>query len=64
LKSSREFWIETTDRTHLYYRVRATSAEEALARFHNNEGEYVGCNDEGDEEVERVLEDKPSISWK
>ena len=33
MKPSREFWIEATDRTHLYYKVAAASAEEALAAF-------------------------------
>jgi hypothetical protein len=64
MKTTREFWIETTDRTHLYYKVTAASAEEALARFEGDEGEYVGCNDECNEEVLGVLEDKPSIAWK
>ena len=35
MKPSREFWIETTDRTSLYYKVTAESAEEALAKFEN-----------------------------
>jgi len=64
MKPSREFWIETTDRTHLYYKVTAASAEEALAKFERDEGEYVGCNDECEEEVQGVLEDRPSIAWK
>jgi hypothetical protein len=64
MKPSREFWIEATDRTHLYYKVAAPSAEEALAKFEDGEGEYVGCNDECNEEVQRVLEDRPWIAWK
>jgi hypothetical protein len=64
MKPSREFWIETTDRTHLYYKVTAASAEEALARFESDEGEYVGCNDECNERVHGVLEDRPSVAWK
>lgn len=60
---SREFWIETTDRTHLYYKVRAASAEEALAKFESEGGEYVGCNDECNEELRAVLGDKPSVAW-
>ena len=63
MKPSREFWIETTDRTHLYYKVTAGSTEEALVKFENGEGEYAGCNDQCDEEVHGVLEDKPSIAW-
>lgn len=63
MKPSREFWIETTDRTHLYYRVTAASAEEALARFESGDGECVGCNDECNEEVQGVLQDRPSIAW-
>jgi hypothetical protein len=64
MKPSREFWIETTDRTHLYYKVRARSAPEALAKFANGESEYVGCNDQCNEAVEAVLEGRPSIAWK
>jgi hypothetical protein len=64
MKRSREFWIETTDRTHLYYKVAAGTTEEALAKFENGEGEYVGCNDRCNEEVQGVLEDKPYIAWK
>ena len=64
MKGSREFWIETTDRTHLYYRVTAESAEEALAKFEGGDGEFVGCNDECNEDVQAVLEDKPSIAWR
>jgi len=64
MKASREFWIQTTDRTSLYYRVRAGSTEEALTKFENGEREYVGCNDECNEEVQGVLEEKPSIAWK
>jgi hypothetical protein len=64
MKPSREFWIEVTDRTHLYYKVAAGSAEEAIAKFEKDGGEYVGCNDECNEEVQGVLEDKPSIAWK
>ena len=63
MKPSREFWIQTTDRTCLYYRVRAVSTEEALTKFENGEGEYVGCNDECNEEVQGVLEEKPSVAW-
>jgi hypothetical protein len=63
MQPTREFWIDATDRTHLYYRVRAASSEEALEKFGNGEGEYVGCNDESNEEVEGVLEDRPSIAW-
>ena len=61
--ASREFWIETIDRTYLYYKVTAGSTEEALAKFENGEGKYVGCNDQYDEEVHGVLEEKPSIAW-
>jgi len=64
MKPTREFWIDATDRTHLYYRVTAASSEEALEKFENGGGEYVGCNDESNEEVEGVLEDRPSIAWK
>jgi hypothetical protein len=64
MKPTREFWIETADRTHLYYKVAAGSAGEAIAKFENGEGEYVGCNDECDEEVQSVLAAKPSIAWK
>ena len=64
MKPAQEFWIETTDRTHLFYRVTAASSEEALERFENGEGEYVGCNDESNEEVQGVLEGRPSIAWK
>ena len=63
MKPTRDFWIETTDRTHLYYRVTAASAEEARARFESGGGEYVGCNDECNEELHAVLEDKPSVAW-
>jgi hypothetical protein len=63
MNPSREFWIETADRTHLYYKVTAQSAEEALARFESEGGEYVGCNDECNEEALGVLEDKPSVAW-
>jgi tryptophanyl-tRNA synthetase len=63
MKSSREFWIETTDRTHLYYRVTAGSAKEARAKFENGDREYVGCNDQCNEEVQAVLEEKPAIAW-
>ncbi len=64
MEAGREFWIQTTDRTSLYYKVRAGSTEEALAKFENGQGEYVGCNDECDEAVQGVLEEKPSITWK
>ena len=64
MKPTRAFWIETTDRTHLYYKVAAGSTKEALAKFENGEGEYVGCNDQCNEEVQSVLEAKPSIAWK
>lgn len=64
MKPAQEFWIETIDRTHLYYRVTAASSEEALGKFENGEGEYVGCNDESDEEVRGVLGERPSIAWK
>jgi hypothetical protein len=64
MKRGREFWIQATDRTHLYYKVIAGSTEEALAKFENEGGEYVGCNDECSEVVHAVLEDKPSIAWK
>lgn len=63
VKPSREFWIETIDRTHLYYKVTAASAEEALANFESAGGDYVGCNDECNEEAQAVLEDKPSVAW-
>lgn len=63
MRRSREFWIETIDRTHLYYKVTAGSTEEALARFEDGEAEYVGCNDQCNEEVRGVVEDKPSIAW-
>ena len=64
MRPSRELWIETIDRTHLYYKVPAASAEEAFARFEGGQGEYVGCNDECNEEVRGVLRDMPSIAWK
>ncbi len=64
MKRIRDFWIETTDLTHLYYKVTARSTEEALASFEKGEGEYVGCNDQCNEQVRGVLEDKPSIAWK
>jgi len=64
MKPRREFWIQTADRTFLYYRVRAVSIEEARMKFDSGEGEYVGCNDECNEKVQEVLEDKPSIAWK
>ena len=64
MKPSREFWIEATDRTHLYYKVVAGSTEEALDKFESGKGEYVGCNDECNEEVQLVLEEKPSVAWK
>ena len=64
MSPSRDFWIETTDRTHLYYKVKAGSTEEALAKFENGEAEYVGCNDLCNEEVQGVLEDKPSVAWR
>jgi len=60
---SREFWVQTVDRTFLYYKVRAQSPEEALAKFEDSEVEYIGCNDECNEEVQGVLEDKPSVAW-
>ena len=62
MASEREFWIETTDKTHLYYKVRARSRQEALERFMNSGGEYVGCNDECNEDVRDVLEEQPSIA--
>jgi len=64
MKHGREFWIQTADRTFLYYRVRAASIEEARTKFDSGEGEYVGCNDESNEKVQGVLEDKPFIAWK
>ena len=63
MNATREFWIQTTDRTFLYYKVKAGSTEEAVAKFENGEGDYVGCNDECNEEVHGVLEEKPSIAW-
>lgn len=64
MKPRQEFWIQTADQTFLYYRVGAASVEEALAKFESGEGEYVGCNDECDEKVQGVLEDRPFIAWK
>ena len=64
MKPTREFWIDATDRTHLYYRVEAASSEEALEKFDDGAGEYIGCNDESNEEVKGVLEERPSIAWK
>jgi hypothetical protein len=64
MKPRREFWIQTTDRTSLYYKIMAESAEEALTEFESGEGEYVGCNDECNEEVQSVLAEKPSLAWR
>ncbi len=59
----REFWVETTDRTCLYYKVVARSKEEALENFIGGEGEYVGCNDRNNEHIHDVLEERPYIAW-
>ena len=63
MEASREFWIQTVDRTFLYYRVNARSPQEALAKFADGESEYAGCTDESDEQIQKVLEDRPSIAW-
>ena len=63
MRPNKEFWIETVDRTHLYYKVTAGSAEEALAKFESGKSEYIGCNDLCNEEVHAVLVYKPSITW-
>jgi hypothetical protein len=63
MEACREFWIQTVDRTFLYYRVNARSPQEALAKFADGESEYAGCTDESDEQIQKVLEDRPSIAW-
>jgi hypothetical protein len=63
MAAEKDYWIETRDTTFLYYRVRANSNKEALERFLSGEGEFAGCNDECNEKIQEVLEDKPSIAW-
>jgi len=62
-KRKRDFWIETSDKTFLYYRVRALSQSEALRKFARDEAEYVGCTDDGRERIKRVLKTPPYIGW-
>lgn len=60
---NKQFWIETTDTTFLYYEVKAASKDQALDKFLADEGVYVGCNDECNEHTHQVLEEKPYITW-
>jgi len=63
MTAEREYWVETVGRTHLYYRVRARSEEEAAEKYSNGEGEYIGCNDECDQPICGVLVERPHVSW-
>lgn len=59
MRTERDYWIETVDRTFLYYKLKARSKNEALEKFLNGECEYVGCNDECNERGHTVLGDEP-----
>ena len=63
MASERDFWVETVDKTYLYYKVKAKSTREALDKFLSGDGEYVGCNDECNEAVRDILRDEPHTSW-
>ena len=63
MASEQDYWIETVDKTYLYYKVRAKSKDNALEKFLNGDYEYVGCNDESNEGVRSVLRDEPHTSW-
>jgi hypothetical protein len=64
MAGDREFWIETTDKTFLYYRVKARSSLDAMEKYLGGEAEYVGCNDNCNEELTAVLEERPHVDWK
>lgn len=59
----KDYWIETSDKTFLYYRVRGRSRQEALEKFLNGEGEFTGCHDECNETVVDTLEERPYLAW-
>jgi hypothetical protein len=63
-RKPRDYWIDAVDRTHLYYKVSATSAREALEKFLSGEEQYVGCTDECNASSARVLRDEPYIANK
>lgn len=64
MKDDQDFWVEATDKTFLYYRVRARSEQEAMEKYLSGEGDYVGCNDMSDEKLTAILREKPHIDWK
>lgn len=63
MAEQREFWIQTKDTTFLYYKVKARSKQGALEKFSAGQVVYVGCNDECNEPVVGVLEERPYIAW-
>jgi hypothetical protein len=64
MQSEREYWIETTSRTYLYYRVKAKSKREALKKYQEGLEEYVGCKDSPDQRVLVVLTERPHVAWR
>lgn len=60
----REYWVETADRTFLYYKVTAGSKQEALEKFLRGDGKFVGCTDLCNERIHAVHEERPYVSWR
>jgi hypothetical protein len=64
MQREKDYWIETEGRTLLYYRVRARSRKDAVAKYSLDKAEYVGCTDEPSQHVVRAMDDPPYIQWK
>ncbi len=63
MKEERNYWIETCGKTYLYYQVTASSESEAIERYQETGGEYIGCVDESDQIIVKVLSERPHTDW-